>query len=152
MDWRSVGAPEKERCAPVRARCTEGGGGAAGPSTVKGEIEMFYQNFKKLTMFLCRRTLGRAMCRKARRLALAEAPIFFSVSYCVGKTLKPVNVCLECPVFNALGAAMCRPQCLSRRWAGRRAEWRVAWPCHRRQCKIFVPYCVGKMLESVSVF
>ena len=30
---------------------------------------------------------------------------FFSVSYCVGKTLKSVNLCLQCPVFNALGAA-----------------------------------------------
>ena len=43
----------------------------------------------------------------------------FSLSYCVGKTLKVVNVCLQCPVFNALGAAVCRPQCLAARWAGR---------------------------------
>ena len=60
-------------------------------------------------MFLCRRTLGRAMRRKARRLALAEAPILFSVSYCVGKTLKSVNVCLECPVFNASGGGSVLP-------------------------------------------
>ena len=55
------------------------------------------------------RTLGRAARRKARCLALAEAPILFFLSYCVGKTLKSVNVCLQCPVFNALGAAVYRP-------------------------------------------
>ena len=83
MDWRRAGALEKERRVPARVCGTEDGKGAAGPSTVKGEIEMFYQKFKKLTVFLCRRTLGRAMRRKARRLALAEAPIlFFSVVLC----------------------------------------------------------------------
>ena len=63
-----------------------------------------------------------------------------------------MNVCLECPVFNALGAAVCRPQSLAGRWAGRRAERRVAWPWWRRQCKFFVSYHVGKMLKSMSVF
>ena len=47
MDWRSVGAMEEERRVPARARGAEDGGGAAGPSTVKGEIEMFYQKLKK---------------------------------------------------------------------------------------------------------
>ena len=74
------------------------------------------------------RTLGRAACRKACCLALAEAPNLFSLSYCVGTTLKCVNVCLQCPVFNALGAAVCRPRCLAGRWAGRRAERHVVWP------------------------
>ena len=59
------------------------------------------------------RTLARAARRKARRLALAEAPNLFSLSYCVGKTLKCVDVCLQRPVFNASGAAVCRPQCLA---------------------------------------
>ena len=90
--------------------------------------------------------------QKARRLALAEAPILLSVSYSVNKMLKFVNVCLECPVFNALGAAVSRPQSLAGRWAGRHAEWRVTWPWRRCQCKNFVPYRVGKMLKSVSVF
>ena len=133
MDWRRAGAPEEERRAPARARGAENGGGAAGSSTVKGEIEMFYQKFKKLTMFLCRRTLGQAMRRKARRLALAEAPILFFLSYCVGTTLKCVNVCLQRPVFNASGAAVCCPRCLAGRWAGRGAERRVAWPWRRRR-------------------
>ena len=109
MVKRSTGAPEEERRVPARARGAEDGGGVASPSTVNSEIEMFYQKFKKLTVFLCRRTLGRAMRRKACRLALAEAPILFFVSYCVGKTLKSMNVCLECQVFNASGAAVCRP-------------------------------------------
>ena len=74
---------EEERCAPARARGAQNGGGAPGPSTVKGEREMLYQKLKKLTVFPCCRTLGRAMRRKARRLALAEAPIlFFSVVLC----------------------------------------------------------------------
>ena len=55
------------------------------------------------------RTLGRAARQKAGRLALAEAPNPFSLSYCVGKTLKSVNFCLQCPVFNASGAPVCRP-------------------------------------------
>ena len=63
-----------------------------------------------------------------------------------------MNVCLECQVFNALGVAVCRPQSLAGRWAGRRAERRIAWPWRRRQCKFFVLYCVGKMFKSVSVF
>ena len=61
------------------------------------------------------RTLGRAARRKARRLALAEASNLFSLSYCVGKTLKCVDVCLQRPVFNASGVAVCRPQCLAGR-------------------------------------
>ena len=59
MDWRSAGTLKEERHAPARARGAEDSGGAAGPSTVKGEIEMFYQKFKKLTVFLCCGTLGR---------------------------------------------------------------------------------------------
>ena len=58
----------------------------------------------------------------------------FFLSYCVGKTLKCVNVCLQCLVFNASGAALCRPQSVTRRWAGRRAKRRVAWPWRRPEC------------------
>ena len=63
------------------------------------------------------------------------------LSYCVSKTLKSVNVCLQCPVFNALGAVVCRPQWLAGRWAGRHAERRVAWPWRRPEC-IFLS-CFG---------
>ena len=37
MEGRSIATWEEERRAPVRARGTEDGGGAAGPSTVKGK-------------------------------------------------------------------------------------------------------------------
>ena len=90
------------------------------------------------------RTLGRAARRKARCLALAEAPNLFSLSYCVGKTLKSVNVCLQCPVFNASGAAVCRPRCLAGRWAGRRAKRRVAWPWRRPECNFLS--CFGRIV------
>ena len=60
------------------------------------------------------RTLGRAARQKARCLALAEALNLFSLSYCVSKTLKSVNVCLQRPVFNASGLAVCRPQLVAR--------------------------------------
>ena len=97
------------------------------------------------------RTLGRAARRKARHLALAEAPNLFSLSYCVGTTLKCVNVCLQRPVFNALGAAVCRPRCLAGRWAGRRAERRVVWPWRRCRFSFSLSYCVGKTLKFVNV-
>ena len=61
------------------------------------------------------RTLGHAVHRKARCLALAEALNLFSLSYCVGKTLKCVNVCLQRPVFYASGTAVCRPQSVAGR-------------------------------------
>ena len=37
MEWTTGPAMEEERRAPARARGAENGGGAAGPSTVKGE-------------------------------------------------------------------------------------------------------------------
>ena len=40
MDWRSAPGREEEHRAPVRARGAQDGGGAAGPSTVKGERKM----------------------------------------------------------------------------------------------------------------
>ena len=39
----------------------------------------------------------------------------FFVPYCVDETLKSVNFCLQRLVFNALGAAVCRPQSLAGR-------------------------------------
>ena len=97
------------------------------------------------------RTLGWAARRKARRLALAEAPNLFSLSYCVGKTLKCVNVCLQRSVFNASGPVVCRLQSVAGRWAGRRAERRVIWPWRRRRFSFSLSYCVGKTLKSVNV-
>ena len=40
MDWRSAPAMEEEHCTPVRVRGAKDGGGAAGPSTVKGERDV----------------------------------------------------------------------------------------------------------------
>ena len=46
MDWRSALAIEEERRAPVRVRGTEDGGGATGPSTVKGERDLVPKKWK----------------------------------------------------------------------------------------------------------
>ena len=73
-----------------------------------------------------------------------DAPNLFSLSYCVGKRLKSVNVCLQRPVFNASGPAVCRPQWLAGRWAERRAERRVAWPWWRLECNFLS--CFGRIV------
>ena len=75
--------------------------------------------------------------------------LFLSVSYCVGKMLKSVNVCLECPVFNASGAAMCRPQSLvgTLGRAARRKARRLALA--EAPILFSVSCCVGKTLKCV---
>ena len=109
MEWRSTAAIDEERRAPVRARGAEDGGGAAGPSTIKGK-RLLLRCLNKCNVFPCRYTLGRVMPRKARRLPLAEAPSLFSLSYCVGKMINSVNVCWQRLVFTASGPAVCRPR------------------------------------------
>ena len=95
------------------------------------------------------RTLGRAACRKARRLALAEAPIlFFSVVLC-WQNFKICECLLAMPSFQCIGGGSVPPPMPCRRWAGRRAERRVAWPW--RGAKSFsLSYCAGKTLKSVN--
>ena len=46
MDWRSAPTIEEECRAPIRARSTEDGGGATGPSTVKGERDVVRKKCK----------------------------------------------------------------------------------------------------------
>ena len=82
MEGRSAATWEQERHAPIRARSAEHGGGAAGPSTIKGK-RLLLRCLNKCNVFPYPRTLGQAMSQKARRLALAEAPIhFFWVVLC----------------------------------------------------------------------
>ena len=132
MDSTSAPAWEQQRRAPVRARGAEDDGGAPGPSTMKGKRRMD-KKFLKWRVFPCRRTLGRAMRRKARRLALAEAPIlFFSVVLC-WQNFKSCECLLAMPSFQCIGGGNVPPPCLAGRWAGRRAKRRVAWPWRRRQ-------------------
>ena len=50
MDSSSAPQWEQEHCAPVRARGAEDGGGAPGPSTVKGKREMV-KNFEEMVWF-----------------------------------------------------------------------------------------------------
>ena len=67
-------------------------------------------------------TLGQAMRWKVCHLALAEAWMHFFVAYHVGSVWKSTKVCLNCPVFNALGVAMYYPKWVARRWARRCAK------------------------------
>ena len=50
MEWTTGPAMEEERRVPVRARGAEDGGGAAGPSTVKGKRDMV-KNFEEMVWF-----------------------------------------------------------------------------------------------------
>ena len=95
-------------------------------------------------------------CAKRRvALALAEAPMHFFVSYHVGKMLKSVKVCLKCLVFNALGAAMCRPQSVAGRWAGRSCQKARRLPWHGGLnaffCLVSGLECVGKCVGNDCV-
>ena len=143
MEGRSATPWEQERYVPVRARGTDDGGGATGHSTVKGK-RLLLRCLNKCNFFPCYHTLGWAMRQKTRHLALAQAPSLFSLSYCVGKTINSVNVCLQRLVFNASGATVCRPQCLAERWAGQRTERRVAWTWRRPECNFLS--CFGRIV------
>ena len=90
MEQNAAGWEEHGR-APVRARGQEDGGGAPGPSTAEGEnISRSKRGEAKMGFFIKNVlptlgvVLGRAMRRKARRLALAEASngCFCVVSAC----------------------------------------------------------------------
>ena len=105
----------------LRACGAKDGGGAGGPSTVKGKCELVPQ--KKSEVFSLSSHVGPG-----------DVPMPFLVSYRVGKMLKFVKVCLKFPIFNALGAPVYRPHRVARRWAGRCAERRIAWPWCERQC------------------
>ena len=50
MEWTTGPAMEEERRVPLRARGAEDGGGAAGPSTVKGKRDMV-KNFEEMVWF-----------------------------------------------------------------------------------------------------
>ena len=151
MDWRSSPAMEEERHAPLRARGAQNGGGAAGPSTVQGEkIACYTKNLRKLTNFPCRRTLGRAMRRKARCLALAEAPIlFFSVVLC-WHNVKMCGCLFATPSFQCIGGGSVPPP-MPCRTLGRAARPKARHLALAEAPNLFsLSYCVGKTLKSVN--
>ena len=83
--------------------------GPPAPPLLKVRNCMLYQKILKLTVFPCRRTLGRAMHRKARHLALAEAPIlFFSVVLC-WHNVKMCECLLATPNFQCIGGGSVPP-------------------------------------------
>ena len=136
MDSRSAPAWGEQRRVPVRAHGAQDGGGAGGPSTVKGKIWMG-KKFRNGGFFLAAaRWAGR--CAE-RRVAWPwqRRQSFFYVVLC-WQNVKICECLLATPSFQCIGAAVCRPRCLAGRWAGRRAERRVAWPWRRR--RIFLLY------------
>ena len=127
MDSTSAPAWEEQCRAPIRARGAEDGGGALGPSIVKGERRMD-KKFLKWRVFPCRRSLGRAMCRKARCLALAEVPIpFFCVVLCC-QNVKFCEFLLGIPNFQCIGGGSVPPPitCWTQGRAARRKARRLA--------------------------
>ena len=144
MDWRSSPTMEEERRAPARARGAQNGGGAAGPSTVQGEkIACYTKKLRKLTLFPCRRTLCRAMRRKARRLALAEAPIlFFSVVLC-WHNVKMCECLLATASFQCIGGG-CVPPLMACQTLGRAGPRKARRLALAEGWNLFsLSYCVG---------
>ena len=91
------------------------------------------KNLKKLTMFPSRRTLGRAMRRKARRLALADAPsIYFSFVLC-SQNVKICACLLAMPSFQCVGGGSVPPPMACRTLGQAARERRVAWPWRTRR-------------------
>ena len=111
MDSTSAPAWGEQRRAPIRARSAEDGGGAPGPSTIKGERWMD-KKFLKRRFFPCRRTLGRSMRRKALRLALAEALIFFFSVVLCWQNVKFCECLLATPSFQCIKVGSVPPQWL----------------------------------------
>ena len=109
------------------ARGAEHGGGAPGPSTVKGECDLVPKK-KMSEVFSLPPHAGPGDAPKGASLGLGGRANPFFVLYHIGKMLESMKICLKCPVFNALGAVVCRPQSLARRWVGWRTERRVTWP------------------------
>ena len=127
MEGRSTAIWEQERHAPVRARGTEDGGGAAGPSTVKGK-RLLLRCLNKCNVFPCCRMLGWAMRRKAHHLALAEAPIqFFCVVLCC-HNVKFCEFLLAMPSFQCIRGGSVPPPmpCRTLGQAARRKVRRLA--------------------------
>ena len=82
MDSRSAAPWEQQRRAPVRARGAEDGGGAAGPSTVEGKIEMV-KIFLKMKCFSLPLHAGPGDAPKGALPGLGgDAEPFFSVVLC----------------------------------------------------------------------
>ena len=75
--------------------------------------DIWYKKFGQMKCFPLPPHAGPGDAPKGASFALAEAPMYFFVSYHVGKMLKSVKVCLKCLVSNALGAAVYRPQSLA---------------------------------------
>ena len=114
MDSTSAARWEQQYCAPVRARSTEDGGGAAGPSTVKGKTKMV-KFFKEMKCFSLPPHAGPGDAPKGASPGLCGgAESFFSVVLC-WQNVKICECLLVTPVFNASGLAVCRPQSVAGR-------------------------------------
>ena len=105
MDKRSAPTWEQERRAPVRVSGAEDGGGAPGPSTVKGKREMV-KNFEEMVCFSWPPHVGLGDALKGASPGLGEGlnVVFCLVSgaSCVGKRVAGVKQVWQCSVLLAV--------------------------------------------------
>ena len=102
MEWTTGPAMEEERRVPVRARGTEDGGGAAGPSTVKGKRDMV-KNFEEMVWFFLPPHAGPGDAPKNASPGLGGGTEpFFSVILC-WQNDKFCECLLATPSFQCIG-------------------------------------------------
>ena len=108
MEWTTGPAMEEERCAPARARGAKNGGGAAGPSTVKGKRDMV-KNFEEMVWFSLPPHAGLGDAPKGASPGLGGgAKPFFSVVLCCQND-EFCEFLLAMPSFQCIGGGSVPP-------------------------------------------
>ena len=108
MEGRSAAPWEQERHAPLRAHGAKDGGGAAGPSTVKGKRDMV-KNFEEMVWFSLLPHAGPGDAPKGASPGLGGgAEPFFSVVLCCQND-KFCEFLLAMPSFQCIGGGSVPP-------------------------------------------
>ena len=152
MDSRSTAPWEQQHRAPIRARGAKDGGGASGPSTVEGKIEMV-KIFLEMKCFSLPPHTGPGGALKGASPGLGGgAESFFSGVLC-WQNVKMCECLLATPNFQCIGdGSVPPPNALPDAGPGNAPNGVSPGLAAGANVKFFVPYRVGKMLKSVSVF